>query len=167
VFVLVDSKDNLYSKFHVPIFDGLLSDVNKRRININFSRTEILLIFVIQKSRLPEYCLKVDHLIQFKSLPLHCTNVAPMSEICNHSILNLKKLKSIAVPWTPMTYTYFHDLCVWLQTGFGLVSGFIDHLHTTLVTTSNYSANKLFPHFTNQHTLSLLQPSMCSLVVAW
>jgi hypothetical protein len=29
---------------------------------------------------------------------------------------------------------------VWLQTGYGLVNGFTDHLYTQLVTTSNYSA---------------------------
>jgi hypothetical protein len=31
-------------------------------------------------------------------------------------------------------------LCVWVDTGFGLVNGFIDHLYTQLGTTSNYSA---------------------------
>jgi hypothetical protein len=35
---------------------------------------------------------------------------------------------------------YCHDLCVWLTTGYGLVDGFIDHLYTSLGTTSNYSA---------------------------
>jgi hypothetical protein len=38
-------------------------------------------------------------------------------------------------------------ICVCLQTGYGLVNGFIDHLHSPLVTTSNYSATA------NLHTL--------------
>jgi hypothetical protein len=33
---------------------------------------------------------------------------------------------------------YFPDLGVWLQTGYGLVNGFIDHLYTPLGATSNY-----------------------------
>jgi hypothetical protein len=39
--------------------------------------------------------------------------------------------------------------CVWLQTGFGLEIGFIDHLYTQLGTTSNYSA------ITDLHTLRI------------
>jgi hypothetical protein len=42
----------------------------------------------------------------------------------------------------------------WLLTGFGLVIGFVEHLHTQLVTTSNYTS------LTGLHTVS-------SLVVSW
>jgi hypothetical protein len=52
---------------------------------------------------------------------------------------------------------------------FGLDIGFIDHLYTKLVTTGNYRAmaNLHNLQFTVTHTLSLFQPAMLSLVVAW
>jgi hypothetical protein len=37
-------------------------------------------------------------------------------------------------------YWYCHNLGVWLQIGFGLVNGFIDHLYTRLGTTSTHNA---------------------------
>jgi hypothetical protein len=43
---------------------------------------------------------------------------------------------------------YCH-VCVWLQTGYRLVNGFIDHLYTPFETTSNYSA------IANIHTLQI------------
>jgi hypothetical protein len=62
--------------------------------------------------------------------------------------------------------TIYCDVNEWLQTGFGLVIGFIDHLH--IVTTSNYSANA------NSHTLQFntartrsSQSAVSSPVVAW
>jgi hypothetical protein len=41
--------------------------------------------------------------------------------------------------FTLKIYSYFH-VYVWLQTGYGLVTGFIDHMCTSLGTTGNYSA---------------------------
>jgi hypothetical protein len=52
--------------------------------------------------------------------------------------------------------------------GFGLVTGFIDHLYTKLRTTSNYSS--IANHHTlqsPQHRLSLFQPAMSSQAVPW
>jgi hypothetical protein len=50
--------------------------------------------------------------------------------------------------------------------GFGLVIGFIDHLHTQLRTTSHYSAiADLTLQITRAHTESLFQPAVSSLVV--
>jgi hypothetical protein len=53
-------------------------------------------------------------------------------------------------PW------YCHIVCVWLQTRFWLVNGFIDHFYTPLGTTSNYSATANLHN--SQITISTAKP---------
>jgi hypothetical protein len=52
---------------------------------------------------------------------------------------------------------------------FGLDIGFIDHFSTQLIITLNYSDITILRtlQFTVTHTLSLFQPIVSSLVVAW
>jgi hypothetical protein len=53
--------------------------------------------------------------------------------------------------------------------GFEVATQFVDYLCTQLITTSNYSAIVNF-HTLNkslEHLLSLFQPAVSSLVVAW
>jgi hypothetical protein len=76
-------------------------------------------------------------------------------QICFSTNLSQLKLSSVDI----VTIT----VGVWLQTGYGLVNGCIDHVNTRFVITSSYSAIAISTLYTSlQHSLSLF-PACCVL----
>jgi hypothetical protein len=90
-----------------------------------------------------------------------CHFVPETFSFCPYFFINIR---FILIKWYLNVYgfncpvKYCPDLCVWLQTGYGLVNGFIDHLYTRLGITASSLISTF--HKSPQHPL-IRSPVCC------